>query len=93
MEKKEFELDVPNILTGIDEDLQKSIRPILDEVNTILNFESLTKFDVYNRYNKRIKKLYEKQDINNLDESLKDFIKKWYKKVWDRVFEILFPKK
>ena len=89
----EDNLDIKNILNWIDEDLQKSIRPILNEVNTILNFESLTKLDVFNRYNKRIEELYKKQDINNLDENLKDFIKNWYEKVWDRVFEILFPKK
>ena len=93
MEKKEFELDIPNILSWIDEDLQKSIRPILEKIDTILNFKSLNKLDIFSTYNDEIEKLYEKQDINNLDENLKDFIKNWYDEVWDRVFEILFPKK
>ena len=86
-----LKIDKDKILSWIDDDLQKSIIPILEELETILNSSSWK--DVLSVFNNRIEQLYKKQDIENLPNEVKDFIKTWYDEVWNRLVEILDLKK
>ena len=91
--KENIILDIQEILSWIDEDLQKSIIPILEEVNIILNSDFWSEWNALFSFNYRIEQLYNKQDIESLAKEVKDFIKNGYEEVWKRIFEILFSKK
>jgi len=93
--KEYIKLDIKKVLNWIDEDLQKLMIPILDEVNIVLNSSTADESDALFRFNHRVDQYYKEIDFYNLKKinpELYKYLKKWIFEVENRVFEILFSK-
>ena len=87
----ETKINIGKVLEWVDEDLQKVVIPILEEVNAILKDNLANESDALYQFNSRVEQYYNEIDLKNLNQNLQEYLKNWISKVEDRVFKILFP--
>ncbi len=86
----ETKINIDKVLEWVDEDLQKLVIPILEEVNAILKDNLANESDALYQFNCRVEQYYNEIDLKNLNQNLQEYLKNWISKVEDRVFKILF---
>jgi len=85
----ETKINIGKVLEWVDEDLQKVVIPILEEVNAILKDNLANESDALYQFNSRVEQYYNEIDLKNLNQNLQEYLKNWISKVEDRVFKIL----